>query len=77
MARLPRDVRPERALRALQRLGCEVVRQRSSHVVIRRVDNPRLAAVLVMHPGRALRVGNLDDLLKQLNISIEAFLEEY
>jgi predicted RNA binding protein YcfA (HicA-like mRNA interferase family) len=57
------------AIRALERLGFIVVRQRGSHVVLRRgVDG------CVVPKHRELKTGTLAGLIKQANISVDEFI---
>ena len=67
MPSLPRISGPE-AIRALQRLGFEQVRQRGSHVVMRRG-----AAGCVVPNHREIKVGTLAGVLRQAGLSVEEF----
>ena len=67
MPKLPR-VSGAQALKAFQRLGFEKVRQRGSHVVVRRGVH---GCVIPMHPK--LKIGTLAGLLRQADISPEEF----
>ena len=69
MPKLPRISGAE-AIRALQRLGFEKLRQSGSHVVMRRATK---GCVVPLHAD--LKVGTLAGLLRQADISIEAFLD--
>jgi predicted RNA binding protein YcfA (HicA-like mRNA interferase family) len=69
MPKLPR-VSGAEALKALQRLGFEKVRQSGSHVVARRGSK---GCVIPMHAE--LKVGTLAGLLRQADISAEEFIE--
>lgn len=69
MPKLPRISGAE-AIRAMQRLGFEKVRQSGSHVVMRRGGK---GCVVPLHAD--LKVGTLAGLLRQADVSIEAFLE--
>ena len=68
MPKLPR-VSGIEALRALQKLGFEKVRQRGSHMVIRRGSK---SCVIPMHSE--LKVGTLSGALRQAEISPEEFI---
>jgi predicted RNA binding protein YcfA (HicA-like mRNA interferase family) len=57
-------------VRALERLGFMVVRQRGSHIVMRRGS---LGCVVPNH--RALKIGTLVGLLKQAGISPDEFID--
>lgn len=66
--RLPRTSGAE-LVRALEKLGFKQVRQRGSHVVLRRgVDG----CVVPLH--RELKLGTLAEVLKQAGISVEELI---
>lgn len=56
--------------RALGRLGFEEVRQRGSHVVMKRGES---GCVVPMHAQ--IKTGTLSGILKQAGVSVEEFLE--
>jgi predicted RNA binding protein YcfA (HicA-like mRNA interferase family) len=57
------------AIRTLERLGFVVMRQRGSHVVLRRgIDG------CVVPKHRELKTGTLAGLIKQANISVDDFI---
>jgi predicted RNA binding protein YcfA (HicA-like mRNA interferase family) len=58
------------AIRALQQLGFVVVRQRGSHIVLRRGS---VGCVVPNH--RELKVGTLSGVLKQAGVTAEEFIE--
>jgi predicted RNA binding protein YcfA (HicA-like mRNA interferase family) len=68
MPSLPR-VSGREAIRALERLGFIVLRQRGSHVVLRRGS---VGCVVPDH--KELKTGTLRSVLKQAGISAEDFL---
>ena len=68
MPKLP-HVSGTEALKALQGLGFEKVRQRGSHVVVRRGAK---GCVIPMHSE--IRVGTLAGLLRQADVSLEEFI---
>ena len=68
MPKLPRISGVE-ALKALQRLGFEKVRQSGSHVVARRGSK---GCVVPMHPE--LKTGTLAGLLRQAEVSVDEFM---
>jgi len=68
MSKLPR-VSAAGAMRALQRLGFEKVRQSGSHVVMRRGSK---GCVVPLHSE--LKVGTLAGLLRQAEVSPEEFI---
>jgi predicted RNA binding protein YcfA (HicA-like mRNA interferase family) len=67
MPKLPR-VSGAEIVRALQRLGFETVRQKGSHVVMRR--GPK-GCVVPLHAD--VKVGTLAGLLRQADVSSEEF----
>ena len=58
------------AVRALQKIGFAVLRQKGSHVMLRRG-----AAGCVVPQHRELKIGTLSGLLKQAGISADEFIE--
>ena len=68
MPKLP-HVSGAEALRAFQRLGFEKVRQRGSHVVVKRGS---VGCVIPMHSE--IKIGTLSGLLRQANVSAEEFI---
>lgn len=67
MPKLPR-VSGAQAVRALERLGFGVIRQRGSHIVMRRGSS---GCVVPNH--RELKTGTLAGVLKQAGVSVEEF----
>lgn len=67
MPKLPR-VSGQQALKALQKLGFEKVRQSGSHAILRRGSK---GCVLPLHAE--LKVGTLAGLLRQADVSAEEF----
>ena len=67
MPKLPRISGAE-AIRALELLGFEKVRQSGSHVIMRR---PGKGCVVPLHPE--LKVGTLAGLLRQAEVSSDEF----
>ena len=70
MPKLPR-VSGGEAVKALERLGFEVVRQRGSHIVMRRG-----AAGCVVPNHREVKTGTLAGVLRQAGVSAEEFIEK-
>jgi predicted RNA binding protein YcfA (HicA-like mRNA interferase family) len=58
------------AIRALERLGFVVVRQRGSHVIMRRAS---AGCVVPLH--REIKRGTLGGILRQAGVDAEAFIE--
>jgi predicted RNA binding protein YcfA (HicA-like mRNA interferase family) len=69
MPRLPR-ISGERAIRVLERLGFQRVRQRGSHVVLRRGAS---GCVIPLH--KELAIGTLRSVLRQAGVAPGEFLD--
>lgn len=73
MPRLPR-VSGDQAIRALERIGFVQVRQRGSHVVLRRrMPDGDVGCVVPLH--RELAVDTLAGILKQAKVSAQEFTD--
>ena len=57
------------AVRALEHVGFNVVRQRGSHIVLRRGS-----AGCVIPSHRELKIGTLSGILKQAGVSVDEFV---
>jgi predicted RNA binding protein YcfA (HicA-like mRNA interferase family) len=68
MPKLPR-ISGSDAMRALQRLGFQIARQKGSHIVLRRGSS---GCVVPNH--RELKVGTLAGALRQAGVSVEEFI---
>lgn len=74
MPKLPR-VSGAEVIRALGKLGFRQVRQRGSHVVLKRMHASGVRGCVVpMHPE--LATGTLRGILKQARVSVEEFTEQ-
>jgi predicted RNA binding protein YcfA (HicA-like mRNA interferase family) len=73
MPRLPR-VSGQEAIRALERLGFEQLRQRGSHVVLKK-QTPEGAVGCTVPLSRQLAVGTLSKILRQAQVTAEEFIE--
>jgi predicted RNA binding protein YcfA (HicA-like mRNA interferase family) len=73
MPRLPR-IPSKEAIRALERLGFEQIRQTGSHVVMKKkTPDGDIGCVVPLH--RELRIGTLSGILKQAQVTPEEFIE--
>lgn len=73
MPKLPR-ISGEQAVRALERIGFDQVRQRGSHVVLRRrTPDGDVGCVVPLH--QELAVGTLAGILKQARVSQQEFID--
>ncbi|MCL4266278.1 MAG: type II toxin-antitoxin system HicA family toxin [Anaerolineae bacterium] len=70
-----RRVSGQEAIRALERLGFEQVRQRGSHVVMKRVT-PEGTTGCVIPLHREVAEGTLRSALKQAHVTPEEFMEQ-
>lgn len=70
-----RTVSGSEAVRALELLGFKRVRQRGSHVVMRK-DTPDGAVGCAVPLHRELKVGTLRGILRQARIAPEDFLDQ-
>ena len=71
MPELPRTSGRE-AIRALERLGFEQIRQRGSHVTLRRTT-PRGSIGCVVPLHKELQIGTLNSILRQAQVDPEEF----
>lgn len=72
MTRLPTDLSGRDLVKALQRIGFVVQRQRGSHIVLRR-DSPFARVTVPNH--RTLRVGTLRTILDEAQLTVEQLIE--
>lgn len=73
MPKLPRISSGE-AVRSLERLGFEQVRQTGSHVVMKKeTEEGKIGCVVPVH--QELKVGTLSGILKQAQVTVEEFIE--
>lgn len=73
MPKLPR-ISSREAIRALEQLGFEQVRQTGSHVVMKKeTEAGEIGCVVPMH--RELKVGTLSGILKQAQVTPDEFIE--
>ncbi len=68
MPKLPR-VSGTEAVRALQELGFEVIRQKGSHIVMRRGSQ---GCIVPNH--REIKIGTLAGIIRQAGVSAEEFI---
>ena len=77
MPRLPR-VTAAKTIRALEKLGFAKVRQKGSHVIMKKQlskqDNTQIACVVPLH-RKTLAVGTLKNILNQAGISVEELID--
>lgn len=73
MPKLPR-ISSREAIRTLERLGFEQIRQTGSHVVMKKeTPDGKIGCVIPVH--RELKIGTLSGILKQAQVTPEEFIE--
>ena len=73
MAKIPRDISGEDAVRAFGRLGYFRDHTVGSHAVLLHSKDPRKRLVVPLH--RSLKVGTLSKLVKDAGLTVEEFIE--
>jgi predicted RNA binding protein YcfA (HicA-like mRNA interferase family) len=74
MSKLPRGISGQQAVRALTRLGFELVRQTGSHVNLRKpLPQGDIPVTVPLHPF--LKVGTLRAILRQSRVGLDDFLK--
>ncbi len=73
MAALP-VLRPRAVVAALERAGYVVHHQTGSHVVLKHPRPPARRVVVPMH-GRDLKRGTLRSILREAQLTVEAFID--
>jgi len=71
MPKLPR-ISGKEAIKVFETLGFKIVRQRGSHVVMRKGDR---GCVIPLH--KTLAIGTLKSVIKQAGMNNEEFLDAY
>ncbi|NKQ38807.1 MAG: addiction module toxin, HicA family [Methanosarcinales archaeon] len=69
-----RRVSGKEAIRALERMGFEKVRQRGSHVVLKK-QTPERTVGCVVPWHRELAIGTLKGILRQAKVTPDEFIE--
>ena len=64
----------EQVVRAFQRAGWKITRQRSSHVILEKEGDEATLSVPV-HKGKNVKRGTLRNLIKDARMSVDEFLE--
>ncbi len=72
MTKLPRGMSGKEVVKALQRAGFYIKRQKGSHIVLRR-DNPFAQVVVPDH--KSVDTGTLASILDGANLSVEDFIK--
>jgi predicted RNA binding protein YcfA (HicA-like mRNA interferase family) len=72
MTKIPTDLSGRDLVRALEKIGFVVKRQRGSHIILRR-DNPPARVVVPDH--KDLRVGTLRTILNSAGLTVDELLK--
>jgi predicted RNA binding protein YcfA (HicA-like mRNA interferase family) len=73
MPRLPR-ISGKKAIKALQKMGFEYIRQKGSHVILKKqMPQGEIGCVVPLH--NTLAAGTLKGILRQANIEVEDFIK--
>lgn len=72
MTKLPRDCSGKECVRALEKIGFVVLRQKGSHIFMERADPP---ARTVIPNHDSIRVGTLRDILNDAGLTIDEFVK--
>jgi len=72
VTKLPRGMSGKEVVKALQRVGFSVKRQKGSHIVLRR-DNPFSQVVVPDH--KSVDTGTLASILDGADLSVEDFIK--
>lgn len=75
MPKLPR-ITGEQLVKALQKEGFEIARQRGSHVQLRKYTREeKITFPVPVHKGKNLKPGTLKGILRKADISVEHLIE--
>jgi len=64
----------EEVVKAFQRAGWKITRQRSSHVILEKEGHEATLSIPV-HKGKKVKRGTLRDLIKDARMSVDEYLE--
>jgi predicted RNA binding protein YcfA (HicA-like mRNA interferase family) len=77
MPKLPR-ITATKTIKALEKLGFTKVRQKGSHVILKKYlndrENTQIGCVVPLHK-KTIAVGTLKNILNQADISVEEFID--
>jgi len=68
-----KPVKAEKVIKALSKLGFQIVRQKGSHVIMKHPDGR--VTVIPVHKGEELGRGILREIIKDAKVSKEEFLK--
>ncbi|MGH9789313.1 MAG: type II toxin-antitoxin system HicA family toxin [Candidatus Acidiferrales bacterium] len=73
MAKLPRDVSGDHAVRAFKRVGYVLDHVAGSHAILMHPKDPRKRLVVPLHP--VVKAGTLSRILKDAELTVDEFIE--
>ncbi len=68
------NLKAKQLVRVLEKIGFVVVRQKGSHVILVN-EKSKLRTVVPVHTGETIRKSLLMEIIKQVNLTVENFLE--
>ena len=68
------NLKPEKVIKALERVGWINKGQRGSHVKLVKPGNPNILSIPV-HKGKAIKIGLLKDQIRKSGLTEEEFLK--
>jgi predicted RNA binding protein YcfA (HicA-like mRNA interferase family) len=70
------NLKPEKVVKAFERAGWTVWRQKGSHVKLIKEGNPNILSIPV-HKGKPIKKGLLLNQIKKASLTVEEFLKYY
>lgn len=68
------NLKAKQLIHILEKIGFEVVRQKGSHVILIN-EKSKLRTVVPIHSGETIKKSLLMEIIKQVGLSVEDFLE--
>lgn len=70
------NLKPERVIKAFERCGWTITRQRGSHVIMTKEGDPNVLSI-PMHRGKPIKKGLILDQIKKAGLTVDEFLKYY
>lgn len=70
------NLKPERVIKAFERAGWRVARQKGSHVQLTKEDSIYILSIPV-HKGKPIKQGLLRDQISKAGLTVDKFLKLY
>ena len=70
------NLKPDKVVKAFEKVGWTIRRQKGSHVILTKEGNPNLVSIPV-HKGKPVKKGLLLNQIKKAGLSIDSFLRYY